>query len=299
MKKVLVYVVAAAMVFTVFGFNPAEASAVSYGKIGKVGSSTKTMKVGQEIELDVNKGRGVSDNDLWWSIANTNILAFDDEDRSDDEIEVRALKAGTTKVYCKNELTGGKITYTVKVSKATGKLSRVGAKTRTVNKGAEFELAVRLNGSLTSNDVLWTIEDTSVVNYDDDDRYDNDMEFNAVNGGTTKITAENLNTGGKIYYTVKVKAPKAGVLGKVGNSTKTIEVDDDITLKVSKGEGLSEEDIVWSIAKSSVLRFEDGDNIGSSVEVEGLKKGTTKVYAKNLQTGGRIIYTIKVVPDYD
>ena len=55
-------------------------------------------------------------------------------------------------------------------------------------------------------------------------------------------------------------------------------------------------DNVIAIGTMSALRDVDIDGIP---EVEGKKVGTAKVYAKNLKTGGKITYTIKVVPDYD
>lgn len=300
MKKLLVYVVAVAMVFTVIGFNPAEASAaLGYNKIAKVGSSTRTVNAGKYFELEVKKGSSVKDSNLYWYVGNSGIVKVVDDDRSDEEIELKAVKAGTTKVYCKNKLTGGKIIYTVTVKKATNLISRVGNSSRTVNKGAEFELAVKLGGAISENSVKWTIADTSIVGYDDDDRYDNEMEFYAKKAGTTKITAKNLKTGGKIIYTVKVKQPSKNLISRVGNATKTVEVGDDLELRVSKGSSLSNSQIKWSTSNTSLIRFDDGDKTGTDVEIEGLKKGTAKVYAKNLYTGGKITYTIKIVPDYD
>lgn len=300
MKKLLVYVVAAAMVFTIFGFNTEDASAaLGYNKIGKVGSASKSVSVGKSFELEVRKGSKVKDSNLWWSVSNSSIVKIVDSDRSDEEIDLKALKAGKAKVYCKNKLTGGKITYTITVKKAACKLVRVGSASRTVNKGAEFDLGVKLSGAITENNVLWTISDTSIVGYGDDDRYDNDMEFYAKKAGTTKISAKNLKTGGSLIYTIKVKEPANYSIYMVGAATKTVEVGDDIELKVTKGASLSNDQIEWYASNSSALRFEDGITSGPQVEVEALKTGTYKVYAKNLYKNGQLAYTIKVIPDYD
>lgn len=300
MKKILVYVVAAAMVFTVFGFNPAEASAALGAKnIARVGDSARTVNAGTEFELEVRTGSSVRDSNLYWSVGNSGIVKVVDDDRSDDEIELRAVKAGKTKVYCKNHLTGGKVTFTVTVKKANSTISRIGNASRSVNKGAEFELAVKMGGNIRENDIKWTIGNSSIVGFDDDDRYDNEMEFYAKKAGTTKITANNLITGGKIVYTVKVKQPSKYYISRVGNATKTVEAGDDIELRVTKGSGLSNSDIKWSVSNTNLLRFEDGDRTGTEVEVEAKRTGTAKVYAKNLHTGGQITYTIKIVPDYD
>lgn len=300
MKKILVYVVAAAMVFTVFGFNPAEASAaLGYNKIAKVGNSTRTVNAGKYFELEVKKGSSVKDSNLYWSVGNSGVVKVVDDDRSDEEIDLKAVKAGTTKVYCKNKLTGGKIIYTVTVKKASNLISRIGNVSRTVNKGTDFELAVKLGGAISENSVKWTIANTAIVGYDDDDRYDNEMEFYAKKAGTTKITAQNLKTGGKLVYTITVKQSANYYINRVGNATKTVEVGDDLELRVSKGSGLTNSQIKWSTSNTSLIRFDEGDKTGTEVEVEGLKRGTAKVYAKNLHTGGVITYTIKIVPDYD
>jgi len=300
MKKVLTYVLAAAMVFTVFGFNTGEAdAAVGAKKIGRVGAASKTVRIGNEFDLEVKKGSKVKDSNLKWYINNTSIVKFDDDDRTDEEIELRAVKAGKTKVYCKNNLTGGRITYTITVKKATNKISIVGSKNRTYNTGAEFDLAVKLGGKINENKVKWTIGNTAIVGYDDDDRYDNEMEFYAKKAGTTKITAKNLLTGGSIIYNVTVKGPGAYNLVKIGNLTKTVEVGDDLDVKVSKGASLRTDQINWTVGNPSILGFENGDTVGTAVEVVGLKAGTTKLYANNAHTGKYLVYTIKVVPDYD
>lgn len=183
---------------------------------------------------------------------------------------------------------------------ASNTISRVGSKERSVYVGKEFDLEVRKNGSFSDNKIYWTIGDTSIVKFDDNDRYDDDIELKAVKAGTTKVTAKNLITGGKIVYKVTVKKASGSIyISRVGKATKTVEVDDDIELRVKKGSGLKNSQIKWSIADTSILRFEDGDNLGTEVEVEARRTGTTKVTAKNLKTGGKIVYTIKVVPDYD
>lgn len=300
MKKILVYVMAAAMVFSVFAFNPVEADAAPGPRyIAKEGSSSKTFSAGNSFELEVNKGSEVKDSNLWWSVGNSKIVKFNSKDKSDEDVSMKALKAGKTKVTCVNKLTGGKVVYTITVKKATKYISKSGDSTRTVNKGSEFDLKVKLGGLINENKVKWTIADTSIVGYDDDDRYDNEMEFYAKKGGTTKITAKNLLTGGKVVYTIKVKQPSSYGIFRVGNLTKTVELGDEIDLRVNKGDALSYDKVEWTIEDPSILAFEDGNRYGPSVEVEGLQIGTSKVTVQNLHSGAKINYTIKVVPDYD
>jgi phage-related protein len=265
--------------------------------IGRVGSSNKSFYKGSDFELEVRKGKSVKENNIKWSIENTAIVKFDDDDRTDDEIELRAVKVGTTKVTAKNLLTGGKIVYTVKVKNPSYTISRVGEASRTVRVGNEFELKVRKNGGISDSHLYWTTSNKNIVKVADNDRSDDEIDLKAVAPGTAKITCKNKYTGGKIVYTVTVK--KASMLiSRVGNATKTVEVGDDLELSVKKS-GLKESQIKWTIADTSILRFEDGDNVGSEIEVEAKKRGTTKVTAKNLYTGGKIVYTVKVTPDYD
>ena len=300
MKKLLVYITVAAVALSGVMMMPVEAdAALGAKKIAKVGDLAKTVRTGNEFELEVKKGSKVKDSNLWWSIGNTSIVKFDDSDRSDDEIELRAVKAGKTKVYCKNKLTGGKIVYTITVKKPTKTISRIGNATRTYNKGTEFELGVKLGGAINQNKVKWTIGNTAIVGYDDDDRYDNDMEFYAKKAGTTKITAKNLLTGGKIVYTIKVKAPNDYGIYRVGTASRTVELGDDVELKVSKGAALGNDQIVWSIDDPTILSFEDGIQSGPEVEVQGLQVGTAKVTVQNLHSGAKAVFTIKVVPDND
>lgn len=275
-------------------------SSLSYNKIGRVGTATKTVYDGDEFELEVRKGTGVRESEISWSISNKNVVDFEDydyDDRYDDEIELRAIGKGTAKVTAKNLNTGGRIIYTVKVKEPKQTISRVGAKERTVKAGNEFELRVKKNGGLRDNDLYWTSLNTNIVKIVDDDRSDDDIELRAVKAGKAKIVCKNEVTGGKIYYTVNVE--KASMkISRVGAKERKVEVGDDIELSVKKS-GLSNSQIKWSIADTSILRFEDGDNVGAEVEIEAKRTGKTQVVAKNLYTGGKIYYTVTVVPDYD
>ncbi len=298
MKRLLALALATAVAAGSFATVPAEAytdSSLDSSKIGRVGAKTKTIYKGGELDLEVRKGTGLRDRDIKWSIGNTNVLRFDD-DRYDDEVEVRALKTGTTKVTAKNLVTGGKIVYTVKVKAPKKTISRVGKKDRSVTVGNELELKVKKNGNFSDSYLYWTTSNSKVLKIVDD-RYDDEIELRAVKAGTAKITCKNELTGGKLVYNVTVKKGN-GTISRVGSKTKTVEVGDDVELNVKKS-GLKNSQIKWSVSDSSMLRFDEGDNVGTEVEVVGKKVGTAKVYAKNTVTGGKITYTINVVPDYD
>lgn len=303
MKKLLALGLAA--VVAAGSLAPATASAytdssIGSNKIARVGKSSQSIAKGTDFELEVRKGTKVKDRNIKWSISDTDIVDFeeyDPDDRYDDEIELVALKKGKTKVTAKNLLTGGKIVYTITVKNPSKTISRVGDATRTVTVGNEFELKVKKNGNLPDRYLYWTTSNRNIVKVVDDDRSDEEIELRAVKAGTAKITCKNKYTGGKIVYTVKVKEGNM-TISRVGSSSRTVEVGDDVELKVKKS-GLKNSQIKWSISDSSILRFEDGDNIGSEVEIEAKRRGTAKVTAKNLYTGGKIVYTINVIPDYD
>ena len=166
MKRLLALALATAVAAGSLGVVPAEAytdSDLGANKIGRVGSATKTVYIGGELDLEVRKGVKMKDSKIKWSIGNTSILRFDDDDRYDDEIEVRALKTGTTKVTAKNLVTGGKIVYTVKVKASKNTISRVGNKDRNVTAGNELELRVKKNGNFSDSNLYWTTSNSKVV----------------------------------------------------------------------------------------------------------------------------------------
>lgn len=300
MKKVLALALAAVVTAGSLAVVPVDAytdSSLGSRLIGRVGSSTKSVTKGSEFELEVRKGTRVRDNDIKWTIGNTSVVKFDDDDRYDDEIELRAVGKGTTKVTANNLLTGGKMTYTVTVKDSSKTISRIGNANRTVTEGNEFELEVRKNGGIQDKDLYWYTSNKNIVKVIDDDRTDEEIELRAVAPGKATITCKNQITGGKVYYYVTVdEADK--LIYRVGNKTKTVEVGDDLELEVRKS-GLKESQIKWTIGNTKLLSFEDGDNYGSEVELEAKRTGTTTVTAKNLYTGGKLVYTVKIVPDYD
>lgn len=207
MKKVVVVVMIAALALAGIGFAPSEASAASIPakKIVKVGSASKSYEVGTKFELEVKKGKKVRDKHLWWTVQDTKILKYADKDRADDDIDLIALKTGKTKVYCKNKLTGKKITYTITVKKASTNIAAIGKSSRSVNKGSEFELEVKMGGAVKPADIQWSVSDESIVAFEDSERNDDDMDFVAINTGTVKITAKNIKTGSTVVYNITVK----------------------------------------------------------------------------------------------
>jgi hypothetical protein len=193
--------------------------------------------------------------------------------------------------------------FAVPVSAAGGNkwIERVGNATRSVTVGQEFELKVNHGRGLDDDQIKWTIGNVNIVKFAEDDRFDDEIELRAVKAGTVKVTANNLATGGKLVYTINVKAKAQGFwIERVGSAKRYVEVYDDLDLKVRKGAGLQNNQIKWTISNTNLARFENGKNIGREVEVETKgKTGTVKVTAHNLKTGGQLVYTVVITPDYD
>ena len=169
----------------------------------------------------------------------------------------------------------------------------------TVYKGDSFELKAKMNSSEADDDYLrWKIVgNKNIIRFEDDDRDGDEAEFKAVKTGSTKVKCYIKGTKEVSYVKITVK-PASAKLRRVGGKTKKVEVDDDLELKV-KISGVKSKYLKWSIKDKSILRFEDGDNTGKEVDVEGIKTGKTTVTCTNKQTKKKITYTIVVIPETD
>lgn len=186
------------------------------GKPKKVIIQKSSMTVYQGAEFEIRAKmtpRNADDDYLRWEIVSgKKYVKFDDDDRNDDEIELKALKPGTAKIRCyvkgKDKTKyGDVITVTVKKRKANYSLSRVGKATRTVEVGDDFELKVKHGHSIKEKQLKWKIANKKIVGFDDDDRKGNEVEFEARRVGTTKITCTCTNKNAKvkkITFTIKV-----------------------------------------------------------------------------------------------
>ncbi|MDO5423554.1 MAG: hypothetical protein Q4F41_07510 [Eubacteriales bacterium] len=177
-------------------------------KVTKITASQKTIYVGDEFELRAVMSPYYAEDDyLRWSIVGTKgILRFDDDDRDGDEMEFVALKAGTTKVRCSVVGKSSKYskTFTVTVKEPTYKISRVGQKKVTVAVGDDVDLEVRVAGKLSSRYLKWTIKDTSILRFEDNDRYGDDVEVEGLRPGKTTVTCKNLKTKKSVSFIVMI-----------------------------------------------------------------------------------------------
>lgn len=178
-------------------------------KVTKITSSVKNITVGTTFELKARLSPVDADEDMlvWSIVGNKGIIRFDDDDRNDDEVEFKALKAGTTKVRCAIRGKGKKYakTFTITVKKANYNISRVGKKNVTVELGDDFELEVKKTSALKDKYVKWSIKNTKIVDFDDD-RYGDEVELEARKIGKTTVTCKNLKNNKTITFTVQVVA---------------------------------------------------------------------------------------------
>ena len=87
--------------------------------ISREGKKKRSIRVNDELELEVKKtkGKGVKDRQLKWTVEDSTILAFEDMDDGiyDDEMEFVGMKPGKTTVTCTNTANKEKVTFTITV----------------------------------------------------------------------------------------------------------------------------------------------------------------------------------------
>ncbi len=209
-------IVLMAVLTAAIGFGSIQAQADD-GKIPKkvsIKKSSITVTAGKEFEIKANVSPRNSDDDYlrWEIVSGKKYVRFDDEDRSDDEIEFKAKKAGKAKIRCyikgKNKKKyGDTITVNVKKNKRSGKyiISKVGKTTKIIEAGDDFELKVKKSSAIKNKQLKWKIKDSSIVRFDDDGHFGKEVEFKAKKAGTTKITCIcKKSKPEKITYTIKV-----------------------------------------------------------------------------------------------
>ena len=81
--------------------------------ISREGKKKRSIIKGKIFELEVDKPESVKDKNLTWSIKDSSIVTFAGKERHDDDIKFKALKAGTTKITCRNTKTDKKINFKI------------------------------------------------------------------------------------------------------------------------------------------------------------------------------------------
>lgn len=198
----------AVLLMALLGTLSVQAKGTVPTKVTKITAVQSPIYVGQEFELKAAMSPYNADDDyLRWSIVGkSGIIKFSDKDRDGDEIDFVALKAGTTKVRCSvaGKSTTYSKTFTVTVKKATYKLTRVTSKNVTLRVGADVDLKVKVAGKLKNRYLKWTIANTSILKFEDNDRYGDDVEVYGKKAGKTTVTCKNLKTKKTIKFNVTV-----------------------------------------------------------------------------------------------
>lgn len=211
-KVISVFSIMLAAMFTFTFTARANNDDVKPDTIEIVGSQEVSVKCKEEFELKVNIGPDDADEDYlrWKIVSGSSNVKFDDEDLNDDEIELKAVKAGTAKVRCKIKGTDKQVIFNITVTKASIKTIKAVESTKTVEIGDDFELEVKKYSGLKNRCLKWRIQDPKIVKFedDDDDNYDDrtgdDAEFEAKKIGTTQVYCKNTKTKQIVTFTVTV-----------------------------------------------------------------------------------------------
>ena len=184
--------------------------------ISREGKKKRSIIKGKIFELEVDKPESVKDKNLTWNIKDSSIVTFAGKERHDDDIKFKALKAGTTKITCRNTKTDKKINFkiTVKnVKKATKGSSQnktiyeKGSLKRNIRVNDELELKVKKTRGVKEHQLKWTVEDSTILAFEDmdDGIYDDEMEFVGIKPGKTTVTCTNTANKEKVTFTITVK----------------------------------------------------------------------------------------------
>ena len=111
------------------------------------GKKKRSIIKGKIFELEVDKPESVKDKNLTWSIKDSSIVTFAGKERHDDDIKFKALKAGTTKITCRNTKTDKKISFNI-VVKNVSKTKKASSKNKTIQAKGSLKRSVRVNGEL-------------------------------------------------------------------------------------------------------------------------------------------------------
>ena len=115
--------------------------------ISREGKKKRSIIKGKIFELEVDKPESVKDKNLTWSIKDSSIVTFAGKERHDDDIKFKALKAGTTKITCRNTKTDKKISFNI-VVKNVSKTKKASSKNKTIQAKGSLKRSIRVNGEL-------------------------------------------------------------------------------------------------------------------------------------------------------
>ena len=141
--------------------------------ISREGKKKRSIIKGKIFELEVDKPESVKDKNLTWSIKDSSIVTFAGKERHDDDIKFKALKAGTTKITCRNTKTDKKISFNIVVKNVskTKKASSLkkdalswDTRTRTRNDRTRIcSVTITPYPNISKRDILFSIASAKVL----------------------------------------------------------------------------------------------------------------------------------------
>lgn len=156
MKRKLCGLLAVMMMFGSVAAMPVKADDDNDPKptrITRLSHSSRTVKPGKEFEIKAYTSmRDYEEDYLVWYISNTKVVRFDDDDRTGDDMEFKARKAGTAYITCKIAGTEVKKTCKVTVTNRKGKAKITVDDTRMeVDRGEWEDIEAKLVGGNYKN----------------------------------------------------------------------------------------------------------------------------------------------------
>ena len=195
MKKIKYFLIAAILTVISFCFSPLTASADDDIRPQKlaISGTQKTVYAGSTFKVSAKYSPSNADDDhLYWAIVGTKgIVQFADDDRRDDDIKLKALKAGTTKLRCHivgtNKLDYITITVKNRPSNKPQKLN-ITLTRKALYTGTTYTLKAAYSPSNANENYLnWAIVGTKgIIEFAETDVRDNDVKIRALKPGTTK-----------------------------------------------------------------------------------------------------------------
>ena len=119
--------------------------------IKRLSHTSKTVKTGKEFEIKAYTGMKDYDDDyLEWSVSDPEVVNFEDEDRTGDDMEFEAGKTGTAYITCR--ISGTDIKKTCQIEVVSGRASiYVEDSIMDVDKGEWEDIEAKLVGGKYSN----------------------------------------------------------------------------------------------------------------------------------------------------
>ena len=193
---------------------------------------------------------------------------------------------------------------TVQAAAKKKDISREGKKKRSIIKGKIFELEVDKPESVKDKNLTWSIKDSSIETF-----FTTILKliflsvfvFRQVIFVVPAFSALNLISSSCLSFPANVtmeESSKNKTIQAKGSLKRSIRVNGELELEVkkTKGKGVKDRQLKWTVEDSSVLAFEDMDDgiYDDEIEFVGIKPGKTTVTCTNTANKEKVTFTITV-----